>query len=256
MSGSDFEKPDDDRLYRDPQIADFYDLENVWGIDDDYCQTLAISASSVLDLGCGTGRLATALASEKRAVVGVDPAKAMLDIARAKKSGDKVTWIEGDAREFRLDREFDLVLLTGHAFQVFLNERDQRAVLKTIEKHLAPNGRFIFDSRNPVAEEWLEWGQKQSKRKLIHPQYGAIEAWNTAMYDQSTDNVTYSTNYLVSSTGRLFTAESHIHFTLQPKLATMIEECGLEVDEWFGDWSGNCFESHSPEIIPIGRLQK
>jgi ubiquinone/menaquinone biosynthesis C-methylase UbiE len=157
MSGSDFEKPDDDKLYRDPQIADFYDLENVWGIDDDYCQTLAVSASSVLDLGCGTGRLATALASEKRAVVGVDPAKAMLDIARAKKSGDKVTWIEGDARELRLDREFDLVLLTGHAFQAFLNETDQRAVLKTIAKHLAPNGRFIFDSRNPVAEEWLEW---------------------------------------------------------------------------------------------------
>jgi ubiquinone/menaquinone biosynthesis C-methylase UbiE len=256
MSGSDFEGPDDDRLYRDPHLVDFYDLENGWGKDDDYCLALAASASSVLDLGCGTGRLATALASKNRIVVGVDPGKAMLDVARAKKSGDAVTWIEGDARELGLDREFDLVLLTGHAFQVFLSEADQRAVLKTVAKHLAPNGRFIFDSRNPLAEEWLEWGPENSRRKLIHPQYGAIEAWNTAMYDKSTNNVTYSTNYLVSSTGRLFTAESHIHFTPQSKLAKMIKECGLEVDQWIGDWIGNSFEAHSPEIIPIGRLRK
>ena len=256
MSGSNFEKPDDDRLYRDPQLVDFYDLENSWSRDDDYCLALAASASSVLDLGCGTGRLATRLASENRVVIGVDPANAMLDVARAKNFGVAVTWIEGDARELRLDREFDLVLLTGHAFQVFLNETDQRAVLKTIANHLAPNGCFIFDSRNPLAKEWLEWGQENSKRKLVHPQHGIIDAWNTAQFDPSTNNLMYSTNYLVLATGKLLTAESHIHFTPRSKLANMIEECGLEVEQWLGDWAGNSYEAHSPEIIPIGRLQK
>jgi ubiquinone/menaquinone biosynthesis C-methylase UbiE len=246
--------PDEDKLYRDPQLVDFYDLENTWGKDDDYCLALAASASSVLDLGCGTGRLTTALLSESRMVVGVDPAKAMLDIARAKTFGTNIEWVEGDARELRLDRQFDLVLLTGHAFQVFLSEADQRAVLKTIANHLAPNGRFIFDSRNPLAEEWLEWGHEESMRKLMHPQFGKVDAWNTARHDPATNNVIYTTGYLVSATGRLLTAESHIQFSSQLGLSTMIAECGLQVDQWLGDWSGNSFTPSSQEIIPIGRL--
>ena len=136
MPGNDHPGSGEDRLYRDPQLADFYDLENHWGHDDDYCQKLAANASSVLDLGCGTGRLATALATNGCAVVGVDPATAMLNVARSKPSGNLVSWIEGDAREVRLGRRFDLVLLTGHAFQVFLSSADQRAVLNTIAELL------------------------------------------------------------------------------------------------------------------------
>ena len=252
MSGRDFES-DEDKLYRDPELADFYDLENSWGKDDDYCRNLAAAASSVLDLGCGTGRLSTVLMSDKRSVVGVDPAGAMLNIARAKT--DRVKWMEADARELRLHRRFDLVLLTGHAFQVFLNEADQRAVLNTIAKHLAPNGRFIFDSRNPVAKEWLEWGPEESRRKLLHPRYGEIEAWNTVHQDPATENVTYHSHYRVSATGQLFSAESRIRFTAKAQLATMIAECGLAVDQWLGDWDGNNFTPDSPEIIPLGRLR-
>src|SRR4051794_19786754 len=77
--------PVDDPLYRDPDLAQFYDAANRWGTDFDYCVALASDATSVLDLGCGTGELATALA-EGRKVIGVDPASAMLDIAR-KRSG-------------------------------------------------------------------------------------------------------------------------------------------------------------------------
>jgi ubiquinone/menaquinone biosynthesis C-methylase UbiE len=113
------DEPGGDQLYHDPQLADFYDLENHSGRDDDFCLFLAANASSVLDLGCGTGRLASALASSGRIVVGVDPAAAMLNIARTKTSGDSVSWIEGDARKILLGRRFDLVLLTGNAFQVF-----------------------------------------------------------------------------------------------------------------------------------------
>jgi SAM-dependent methyltransferase len=177
----------------------------------------------------------------------------MLSIARAKT--DRVNWIEADARELRLNRRFDLILLTGHAFQVFLNKADQIAVLNTIAKHLAPNGRFIFESRNPLAKEWLEWGPEESRRKLLHPRYGEIEAWNTVYQDPATLNVTYHSHYLVSSTGQLFSAESHIRFTPKAQLATMIADCGLAVDQWLGDWNGNHFTESSREIIPLGRLR-
>src|SRR3546814_7113595 len=73
-------------------------LENGWGADFDFCRRLAAEAKSVLDLGCGTGELAVAL-SEGCDVVGVDPAPAMIEVARRRPGGDRVTWIEADRSE-------------------------------------------------------------------------------------------------------------------------------------------------------------
>src|SRR6185295_14259902 len=113
-----------DRLYSDPDLVQFYDIENERGVDFDYCVRFAQGARSVLDLGCGTGQLAAALV-DGRSVSGVDPASAMLDIARRRVGGESVDWVEADARTVRLGRRFDLVLLTGHAFQVFLTPDDR-----------------------------------------------------------------------------------------------------------------------------------
>jgi SAM-dependent methyltransferase len=249
--------PNDDPLYRDPALAQFYDLENGWADDLDYCFGLAADARSVLDLGCGTGQLAARLAEGPaggRTVVGVDPASAMLEVARARTGGDGVTWVQSDAQALRLDRRFDLVLLTGHAFQVFLSDDDQRAALATIARHLAPAGRFVFDSRNPAAQEWREWGPEASRRILRHPSLGPVEAWNDAAQDPATDIVTYETHYRVVASGALFSASSRIRFTDREVLAARLAEAGLAVERWLGDWRGGAFAPDSREVIPLGRL--
>ena len=145
----------------------------------------------LLDLGCGTGQLAAAL-TEDREVVGVDPAGAMLEVARRRPGGERVTWIEGDARALDLGRRFDLVLLTGHAFQVFLTPEDQLAVLRTIARHLTPRGRFLFDSRNPTAREWRKWTPAESRHTIDHPTLGPVEAWNEAEHDAATGIVKHA----------------------------------------------------------------
>jgi SAM-dependent methyltransferase len=243
----------EDRLYRDPDLARFYDLDNPWGPDLDYCLGLAAGARSVLDLGCGTGQLASRLA-EGRVVVGVDPAAAMLDIARRRAGGRKVTWVRSDARSLRLDRRFDLVCLTGHAFQVFLTDADQRAVLSTIARHLAPAGRFVFDTRNPAAEAWRGWTPERSRRRFEAPGLGTVEAWNEAEHDASSGIVTYRTHYRTMESRRRFSASSKIRFTPRATLTALLEEAGLAVEHWLGDWKGGACEATSPEIITFGRL--
>lgn len=243
----------DDPLYCDPDLVQFYDLENVGGLDFEYCLRFAEGAGSVLDLGCGTGQLATALA-EGRSVYGVDPAGAMLATARTRPNGNRVRWIEADARTVRLDRKFDLVLLTGHAFQVFLTSDDQRAVLNTIAYHLDRRGRFIFDMRNPVMEEWREWTPGQSQRPLHHPKHGEILAWNDVVFDPATCVATYATFYQKVATGELFEASSKIVFVGPAEISAMLGEAGLVVDELLGDWRGAPYRPLSPEIIPVGRL--
>jgi ubiquinone/menaquinone biosynthesis C-methylase UbiE len=243
----------DDPLYDDPDLASFYDLENGWGADFDFCARLATEARSVLDLGCGTGELAAALSATCE-VVGVDPAAAMLAVARQRPGGARVTWLEADARDVRLGRRFDLVLLTGHAFQVFLTPEDQRAVLSTIARHLTPRGRFLFDSRNPGAEAWLNWTPERSRRSLAHPAFGEVEAWNDAGHDAASGIVTYETHYRVVADGRHLAARSQIRFTPQEELEELIREAGLHATRWLGDWQGSLWTPASREIIPLGGL--
>lgn len=243
-----------DRLYHDPDLVQFYDVENAGGVDFEYCLRFAADVNSVLDLGCGTGQLAAALA-DGRVVVGVDPAGAMLEIARRRHNGDKVDWIKADARSVRLGRSFDLVVLTGHAFQVFLTPEDQAAVLSTIAAHLKPGGRFIFDTRNPAGREWLEWTPDLSRRTLDHPRWGAVEAWNDVRRDASTGVVTYTTCYRIPDGRELLSAESSIAFPEKETLAVLLDEAGLYVERWLGDWEGRPYVETSPEIIPIGGLR-
>lgn len=244
-------EPETDLLYHDPDLVQFYDLENEDGADFAFCLDLARGAGSVLDLGCGTGQLAAAL-STGRQVTGVDPAGPMLGVARGRPGGAAVEWIESDARTLRLDRRYDLVVLTGHAFQVFLTHDDQLALLRTIAHHLAAEGCFIFDTRNPSAREWEEWRPEKSRRSFAHPTLGRVEAWNDIERDEATGIVTYETAYRAA--GRLFEASSRIAFPDRRTVAMLIGEAGLRADRWLGDWQGGEWRANAPEIIPVGRL--
>ena len=245
---------EEDRLYADPRLVQFYDLENERGPDFTFCLEFAETAASVLDLGCGTGQLAANLAGT-RAVTGVDPAGAMLDVARGRPGGDRAVWVQADARDVRLGKRFDLVVLTGHAFQVFLTDADRSAVLKTIASHLGPEGRFIFDTRNPAVEEWREWVPEASRRLVKHPEFGDVLSWNDVAHDAATGIVTYGTFYELEPGGVTLTAASRIAFPSKDSLLPLLDAAGLAVDEWLGDWTGQSWTPSSPEIIPIGRLR-
>lgn len=243
----------DDGLYNDPDLVSFYEIENGWADDTRFCHDLGATARSVLDLGCGTGLLAAAL-GEGRAVYGVDPANAMLDVARSRPGGEKVTWVEGDARSVRLARRFELIVLTGHVFQVFLTPQDRAAVLETIAAHLETGGRFIFDSRNPQRRAWEEWTPEASQRMVDHPTLGRVRSWNDVAYDAATGIAIYDTHYETQPAGTLLSAESRIAFPQKDEIAAAIAGAGLAVERWYGDWRGGPIGPVSPEIIPLGRL--
>lgn len=248
---------DPDPLYDDPRLAQFYDLDNGWRPDMEACRTLADGEgrTAILDLGCGTGRLAAALAQTPgRQVVGADPAAAMLAIARARPGGERVEWVEADARTLRLGRRFDLILLTGHAFQVFLTAEDRLAALRTIAAHLAPGGRFVFDSRSPARAEWRDWTPDRSRWTLDHPALGAVEAWNDVAQDPATGIVAYGTHYRIVGTGEVLSARSRIAFPEREEIAALIARAGLRVERWRGDWSGAPWTPAAPEIVPLGTL--
>tara|TARA_R110002020_G_scaffold37828_18_gene114029 strand:+ start:1032 stop:1772 length:741 start_codon:yes stop_codon:yes gene_type:complete len=240
-------------LFHDPDLTRFYDIDNPWDTDKDYCLALAREATSVLDLGCGTGELAVAL-GEGRRVTGVEPAGAMLAHARRRAGAERVTWVVADARKVRLGETFDLVLMTGHAFQCLLRLEDQRALCATIAAHLAPGGVFLFDSRNPVMEEWRTWTPETTRRTIQVPEIGEIEAWNDARLEPESGTVAYDTVYREPKSGQSWQATSRLLFAGEAQIAAAIAAAGLTVHRWMGDWSGGPMTARSPEIIPVGGL--
>ena len=102
-------------------------------------------ARTLLDLGCGTGRHASLLASSGYDVVGVDRSPAMLTEARGRTSTGRTEYFEGDLRSVRLGREFDVVVSLFHVMSYQTSNADLAAALATVRAHLAPGGLFIFD---------------------------------------------------------------------------------------------------------------
>ncbi len=242
-----------DALYNDAALTAFYDWDNPWPEDFDWFLSQLHGAGTVLDLGCGTGIFSVALAARGAEVVGVDPAAAMLAIARARPGGDRVRWVNAGAQGLDLRRRFEAVVMTGHAFQTLLKAADRAACLATIARHLAPGGRFLFDSRNPEAREWESWTPEATRAVQAHPEFGPVERWNAATWDAAAGIVTYETHYRLAD-GRHFQASSQIAFPGLAVLAAEIAAAGLAVDRWYGDPSGGPVRAACVDFIPLGRL--
>jgi SAM-dependent methyltransferase len=149
-----------DAAFADPRLAQLYDVLDGDRTDLDAYVAIAdeVGAGTVVDIGCGTGSLAVRLAGIGLSVVGVDPADASLDVARAKQYGDRVTWIHGDATALEgRDLAADLAVMTGNVAQVFVTDHDWAATLDAVHECLRPGGWFVFETRRPEVRDWESW---------------------------------------------------------------------------------------------------
>ena len=97
---------------------------------------------SVLDAGCGTGRVAIELDRRGHAVVGVDVDPAMLDAARSK--APDLAWVEGDLTDpdLELGRTFDVVVMAGNVL-IFVPPGTEGRVIANAARWLKPGGRLV-----------------------------------------------------------------------------------------------------------------
>ena len=99
-----------------------------------------LSPASVLDAGCGTGRVAVERARRGMDVTGVDVDASMLDVARSKQSD--LAWVLGGLADVDLGRRFDVVVLAGNVM-IFLEPGTEAGVVANMARHLEPGGALV-----------------------------------------------------------------------------------------------------------------
>lgn len=243
-----------DAVFADPTLARLYDACNPLTDERLAVTTLAGDAPiNVLDLGCGTGRVALAFAELGHEVVGVDPARAMLQLARARDPHHHVCWIEADARSFDLVERFELIVMTGNVFQVFLTDDDAHVVLANAGRHLVPGGRLTFETRDPDAREWEEWTPDRTREIVRVDGVGDVEV-SYAFREQRGELLTFETRHVLPD-GTRFETPSTLRFRTKEQVGTLLAAAGFDEIEWWSDWRGTPWSAGTLEIVPVARAR-
>ncbi len=180
----------------------------------------------MLDVGCGTGTLAVALAERGCDVIAVDPAAASLDVARTKPGAHLVRWVQGDATAVQVaDR--DLALLTGNAAQAISDPEQWAATLRAVRASLRPDGHLVFETRDPAARESERWAAATPTVSLV-PGEGRITRW-LEVTDVSGPLVSFRWTWPLERDGTTLTSSSTLRFRHRDELVDDLHSSGYAV---------------------------
>jgi SAM-dependent methyltransferase len=220
-----------DAIFNDPRLARVYDaIEGDRGDLEVYVEIVdELGARSVLDIGCGTGTFACMLAGRGIDVVGVDPAWASLEIARAKPSADAVRWLHGDATTLP-PLTVDAAFMTGNVAQVFLTDEDWAATLRGTWEALRPGGHLVFETRDPARRAWERWTPELTRSVLDVPGVGVVEDWGE-LTEVSGQFVTFRSTTVFRSDNLEIESRSTLRFRDRPEIEDSLVEAGFQTVE-------------------------
>jgi SAM-dependent methyltransferase len=236
--------------FRDPRLVSLYDVENPWSRDYEFFLSLVneTPAARVLDLGCGTGRLALRLAAAGHTVTGVDPAGASLEAARAKPGAEGVTWIEG-ASNLLPDASFDVAVMTSHVAQFFVGNDEWGRTLADLERSLVPGGRLAFDTRDPRARAWERWNADDSQRRIDLSDRVAFTAWTEVTAVQ--DGVVSLVHHYTFPDGEELVSTATLRFRTEKEVRSSLQDAGFGVEQIYGGWNREPVGAGDGELLVV-----
>ena len=229
-----------------------------------YVEEARRSGGPVLELGCGTGRVAVPIARAGIEVVGLDVSPKMLDAARRKAAGlteddGPLLLLQGDMREFAIDRAFSLVIIPFRGFLSLLSVDDQVRTLSRIRDHLAPDGRLVFDIFVPDPEMLVqEQDIPYHLRDVTQDETGErLVLWHQSGYDHHNQiidvRVTVENLDDAGVVSRRLYRDFQVRYAHRWEVEHLLARCGYEVVDLFGGFDRAPFDETSAEMVWVAR---
>ncbi|WP_327345176.1 class I SAM-dependent methyltransferase [Streptomyces europaeiscabiei] len=220
-----------DEIFRDRRLAELYDPLDPDRGDLDAYLLLAeeFGARKVLDIGCGTGVFALLLADHGVEVVGIDPAGASLDVARAKPGADRVRWIHSDATALP-SLQVDLVTMTANVAQAIVEPEVWRRTLEGAYEALRPGGHLVFETRDPARRAWEAWNRGDSYGVTEVPGFGTVASW-VELTEVTGPLVTLRWHYTFEDRDNALTSDSTLRFRERDEIEADLSAHGYVLED-------------------------
>lgn len=204
--------------------------------------------NAVLDLACGYGRHAIALARRGYDVTGQDLSEVLLQRARedASKQNTKVQWVHSDMRQIPFDQHFDVVINMFNAFGYLEHDDDHINVLKAICRALKPGGLVLIETmhRDIIGRNYQAATVRRADDDLV--------IIDERHFDQLTGRNNISVTLIERSGCRTTYPQSMRVFTLT-EFAAMIKAAGLHLHAYFGGLDGSPFHLGCSSLVLVAQ---
>jgi SAM-dependent methyltransferase len=223
------------------------------------------SRATVLEVGCGTGRVLLQLARVGHSVAGLDQSPAMLARCRAKLAAepagvrDRVSLVQGDARDFTVPAPaggFSLAVAPFRLMQHLTATADQLSCLGAIRRHLAPSGLFVFDVFNPnyqlMAQDRSQEVEDTAEVRLPDGRYLRRTVRITGVRRVEQINEVELIYHIRSGTMVERVVQGFpMRWYTPSELEHLLERSGFRVEARYGNFDRSTLTDESPEIIVV-----
>ncbi len=246
--------------------AEIYDSLFSYVVDDIsyYVEEATLSGGTVLELGCGTGRVSIPIARAGIDIVGIDASSAMLTRAREKSREAgipnlKLLW--ADMRDFNLSSEFNLVIIPFRGLLSLLSVDDEIRTLTNIKRHLAPGGKLIFDIFVPDLNMMVQEGDVPYHfRDVTDTETGRhLVVWNQANYDAFSQVMSIRTTIeQLDDSGRVSSKmyrDFALRYIFRWEMHHLLGLCGYDVQALYGNFERGEFREDSSEMVWVASPQ-
>ncbi|MFD2177596.1 class I SAM-dependent methyltransferase [Veronia pacifica] len=211
-------------------------------------------AKRLLDLCCGTGIVTVPLAEKLTFTTGVDIQPQMLATAiRKARHLDNIEFIEADATRFVADEPYDIAVMTGNAFQTFLDDPLLESVLSNLSRQLVSGAYFIFDTRLPIGSNLTldaDWGETGS---YTDPQGRHVRRfYKRVRYDEQR-NIIYFEKKREYPDGSQFFSSIDLKYRPLETIIAMLDEAGFDVEARFSNWEADPLQPDSKGMVCVAR---
>ena len=223
-----------------------------------YLSLVDAPVSSVLELGCGTGVIASAMRAKLSAtqgdrrirVVGVDQSAAMLELARQRDPA--VDWRLGDLSEPPGEDRFDLVFCAFNTLQFMLRDEDLLRAFVHARQRLAEGGRFAFDLYQPNFP-YLRIARQESLGRRVSHQGRELEIREDARYDEASRILELDWRLRDAAAPEDILAATRFRIRQYPAedILRLLDQAGLRVLERYGDLAQSEFNAHSKKQVLV-----
>jgi SAM-dependent methyltransferase len=212
----------------------------------------------VLEVACGTGRIAIPIAQQGFKVTGLDISEPMLEQARQKAAtlGVNVDWIRADMRAFGLGRSFALIFIAFNSIGHLHDRESLEAFFSCVRAHLAENGRFVIAVFNPRLDLLL----REPWRRYPFAEYpdpdgrGIVTITENNLYDKASQ-VNHITWYYQIGQERQPSIENNMRVFYPQELEALLYYNGFSLEAKYGDYDEGSFRSASPHQLVVCQVR-